>query len=78
MSFVNDYDTLMHDGGKESTFAFTKAVLFRTGLEHIALSMGDFSENAIILRRGFDPDELVPEGSGSWHDEPGWTDEQGF
>ena len=75
VSLVNDYDALMYDGVNESTFAFTKAVLLRTGLEHIALSMDDFCEDAIVVRRGFDPDELVPDGSGSWYDEPGWTDE---
>ena len=75
VSLVNDYDVLVHDGEKEDTFAFTKAVLLRTGLEHIALSMDDFCEDAIVVRRGFDPDELVPDGSGSWYDEPGWTDE---
>ena len=75
VSLVNDYDVLVHDGEKEDTFAFTKAVLLRTGLEHIALSMDDFCEDAIVVRRGFDPDELVPDGSGSWCDEPGWTDE---
>jgi hypothetical protein len=71
---VNDYDVLTHDGKKEGEFAFTKAVLLRTGLEHIAFSMDEFSEDAIVVRRGFDPDELVPDGSGSWYDEPGWTD----
>ena len=74
VSLVNDYDVPMHDGGKESTFAFTKAVLLRTGLEHVVLSMDDFCEDAIVVRRGFDPDELVPDGSGSWYDKPGWTD----
>ncbi len=72
---VNDYDVLMHGGRKEGEFAFTKAVLLRTGLDHIAFSMDDFSEDAIVVRRGFDPDELVPDGSGSWYNEPGWTDE---
>ncbi len=72
---TNDYDALMHDGRKEGEFTFTKAVLLRTSLEHIAFSMDDFSEDAIVVRRGFDPDALVPDGSGSWYDKPGWTDE---
>lgn len=72
---ANDYDVLMHDGRKEGEFTFTKAVLLRTGLEYIAFSMDDFSEDAIVVRRGFDPDALVPDGSGSWYDKPGWTDE---
>lgn len=72
---VNDHDVLMHDGRKECEFTFTKAVLLRTGLEHIAFSMDDFSDDAIVVRRGFDPDALVPDGSGSWYDKPGWIDE---
>lgn len=62
---ANDYDVLMHDGRIEGEFTFTKAVLLRTGLEHIAFSMDDFSADAIVVRRGFDPDALVPDGSGS-------------
>lgn len=72
---ANDYDVLMHDGRKEGEFTFTKPVLLRTGLEYIAFSMDDFSEDVIVVRRGFDPDALVPDGSGSWYDKPGWTDE---
>lgn len=72
---ANDYDVLMHDGRKEGEFTFTKAVLLRTGLEYIAFSMDDFSEDAIVVRRGFNPDALVPDGSGSWYYKPGWTDE---
>ncbi len=75
VSLVNDYDVLRRGGDEIGTFAFTKAVLLRTGLEHIAFSMDDFCEDAIVVRRGFDPDELVPDGSGSWYDEPGWTDD---
>ena len=75
VSLVNDYDVLMHDGRKEGEFAFTKAVLLRTGLEHIAFFMDDFCEDAIVVSRGINPDELVPDGSGSWYDEPGWDDE---
>lgn len=71
---VNDYDALLHKGEKVGTFAFTKAVLLRTGLEYISLAMDDFCEDAIVVSRGFDPDGLVPDGSGSWYDEPGWTD----
>ena len=72
---VNDYDVLKHGGKKEGAFAFTKAVVLRTGLDHIVFSADDFSEDAIVVRRGFDPVELVPDGSGSWYDEPGWYDE---
>ncbi len=75
VSLVNDYDVLRRGGDEIGTFAFTKAVLLRTGSEHIAFSMDDFCEDAIVVRRGFDPDELVPDGSGSWYDEPGWTDD---
>lgn len=72
---ANDYDVLKHGEAEESSFAFAKAVLLRTGLEHIALSLDDFCEDAIVVRRGFDPEKLVPDGSGSWYDEPGWTDD---
>ncbi|WP_085831221.1 hypothetical protein [Collinsella vaginalis] len=71
---VNDYDELMHGDVKESSFAFTKAVLLRTGLEYIALAIDDFGEDVIVVRRGFDSEKLVPDGSGSWYDEPSWTD----
>ena len=71
---VNDRDELIHEGRKESTFAFTKAVLLRTSLEFIALAIDDFIEDSIVVRRGFSPEELVPAGAGSWYDEPGWTD----
>ena len=71
---VNDYDELMHGSEMEATFAFTKAVLFRTGLEYIALAIDDFMEDSIIVRRGFNPEKLIPDGSGSWYEEPGWTD----
>lgn len=74
---ANDYVVLMHDGRKVREFTFTKAVLLRTGLEYVAFSMDDFSEDAIVRRRGFDPDVLAPDGSGSWYDKPGWTDEYG-
>lgn len=72
---VNDYDKLMCGGTLAGSFAFTKAVMLRTGLELLALSMDDFCEDAIVVRRGFDAEELVPDGSGGWYDEPGWTDE---
>lgn len=75
VALVNDYDTLMHGAERAATFAFTKAVLLRTGLEYVAFAMDDFCEDAIVVRRGFDPDELVPDGSGSWYENPGWTDE---
>ncbi len=72
---ANDYDILTRNGEPASSFAFTKAVLFRSGLDHIAFAIDDFSEDAVVVRRGFDPDELVPDGSGSWYEEPGWSDE---
>ncbi len=74
VSLVNDYDILMHADREKGTFAFTKAVLLRSGLEHIAFSMDTFCEDAIVVRSGFDPEALIPDGSGSWYDEPGWTD----
>lgn len=60
MILVNDYDVLAHEDKEENSFAFTKAVLFRTGLEYITLAIDDFGEDAIIIRRGFDLKELVP------------------
>lgn len=72
---VNDYDVLAHEGKEENPFEFTKGVLFQAKLEYIALAIDDFGEDAIIIRRGFDLKELAPDGSGSWYDEPGWTDE---
>ena len=72
---VNDRDELMHEGRRESAFAFTRAVLLRTGPGYIALAIDDFIDDSIIVRRGINPEELVPAGSGSWNDEPGWTDD---
>lgn len=63
------------DDKKEERPAFAKAVLLRAGLEHNSFCMDDFGEDAIVVRRGFDPDELVPDDPGSWYDEPGWIDE---
>lgn len=60
MILVNDYDALAHDGKEENSLAFTWAVLFRAGLEYIALAIDDLSEDGIIIRRGFDLKELVP------------------
>lgn len=71
---ANDFDELFHAGLKTRSFAFTRAVLFQSGLEYLSLSVDDFSEDAIVVQRGFDLKELVPDGSGSWYDEPGWTD----
>ncbi len=71
---VNDRDILMHHEKQANSFAFTKAVLFRSGLDHIAFAIDDFYEDAVVVRRGFDPEELVPDGSGSWYEKPGWTD----
>lgn len=72
---VNDFDLLKHNGIDEGSFAFTKAVLLRSKSEYISFALDSFTEDAVVVRTGSDPSSLVPDGSGSWYEEDGWTDD---
>ena len=72
---VNDHDVLKHGEEVVGRFAFTKAILLRSGESYISLAMDDFCEDAIVVRTGRDRASLVPDDSGSWYEKPGWTDD---